>query len=52
MSKTYETGHAKNLANFNTLISFCEGYGSAYNPVNATLQLTGLQSLTASAQAA
>ncbi len=52
MSKTYETGHAKNLANFNSLISFCEGYAAAYNPAQAALQLTGLQTLSTTAQAA
>ncbi len=43
MSKTYETGHAKNLANFNSLISFCEGYGNAYNPAALALTLNSLQ---------
>jgi hypothetical protein len=52
MSKTYETGHAKNLANFNSLISFCEGYGSAYNPAALALQLSSLQTQAVDAQSA
>ncbi|WP_284650754.1 hypothetical protein [Flavobacterium terrisoli] len=44
MASTSETGHAKNVANFETLISFCTGYGPAYNPTNATLTIPDLQS--------
>lgn len=32
-----ETGHAKNIANFGTLISFVQGYGAAYAPGNAAI---------------
>lgn len=32
-----ETGHAKNIANFGTLISFVQGYGAAYAPSNAAM---------------
>ena len=32
MPSTSETGHAKNVANFEDLISFCNGYGATYNP--------------------
>lgn len=52
MSKTYETGHAKNLANFNSLISFCEGYGNAYNPAALALTLSSLQTQASDAQSA
>jgi len=45
-----ETGHAKNVANFEALISFCSGYGSSYNPANAALQITSLQTQLAAAQ--
>jgi hypothetical protein len=45
MSVTYETGHAKNLAHFQTLITFCEGYGDAYNPVKDTLSIATMQAL-------
>jgi hypothetical protein len=39
----YETGHAKNVANFETLISFVSGYGAAYNPSRVSIQLGNLQ---------
>lgn len=42
MSKTYETGHAKNVANFETLVAYVNGYGSVYNPSNPFIQLTNL----------
>lgn len=37
-----ETGHAKNVANFEDLISFCTGYGATYNPVNVNIKLPAL----------
>lgn len=43
MASTSETGHAKNVANFETLISFCTGYGETYNPTNTALTITNLQ---------
>jgi hypothetical protein len=51
MSRASETGHAKNVANFETLISFCTGYGAKYNPANANIKLSALQELLAKAQA-
>ena len=45
MSTVYETGHAKNVANFETLISFCKTYGADYNPGKATLSVVNLTSL-------
>ncbi|SDG36627.1 hypothetical protein [Epilithonimonas hungarica] len=45
MSTNYETGHAKNLAHFQTLITFCEGYGAAYNPVKDTLSIAAMQAM-------
>lgn len=38
-----ETGHSKNVANFDELISSVKGYGTAYNPTKASLMLPGLQ---------
>lgn len=38
-----EVGHAKNVANFEDLTSFCNGYGATYNPVNDLLKLDALQ---------
>ena len=39
MASNSETGHAKNVANFEDLISFCTGYGATYNPSKAAIQL-------------
>ena len=47
-----ETGHARNVANFGTLISFCVGYGVDYKPTNALIQIPSLNALLADAQAA
>ena len=40
MASTSETGHAKNIANFQDLISFCQGYGATYNPTKESLENT------------
>ncbi|MEI9946740.1 MAG: hypothetical protein WDN26_21280 [Chitinophagaceae bacterium] len=50
MASTSETGHAKNIANFEDLISFCTGYGAAYNPGRENLTLIKLQGLYGAAQ--
>ena len=42
---TTETGHAKNVANFEDLISFCTGYGASYNPSKAAIKLPALNAL-------
>lgn len=42
MTPIYETGHAKNVANFQDLISFCEGYGATYNPSKEALKIPQL----------
>lgn len=51
MASTSETGHAKNVANFQTLISFATGYGAAYNPSKNALKLPQLTTLATAAQA-
>lgn len=51
MASTSETGHAKNVANFDDLISFALGYGATYNPSKASLKVTALQALSTSAKA-
>lgn len=38
-----ETGHAINVANFETLITVCIGHGAVYNPVNPAIQVPQLQ---------
>ena len=50
MASTSETGHAKNVANFDELISFVTGYAAAYNPSKASIKLTALQALATSAK--
>ena len=45
MASTAETGHAKNVANFYELISFCDGYGVGYNPSNEALFMDNLKKL-------
>jgi hypothetical protein len=44
-SSVSETGHAKNIANLQDVISFCKGYGEKYNPVKEELKITGLETL-------
>ena len=50
MASTSETGHAKNAANFDTLISCATGYGAAYNPSKTTLRVSALQNMSAEAK--
>lgn len=49
-SKT-ETGHARNVAHFSDLINYCIGYDTIYNPSNAAIKITALQTLLTSAKA-
>lgn len=49
MASTSETGHAKNVAHFEALISFCTDYGAAYNPTKASIKLTALNALLTTA---
>lgn len=51
MASTSETGHAKNVANLDTLISAITSYGAVYNPSRAALKLPALQTLSTSAKA-
>ena len=50
MPSTSETGHAKNVANFEDLISFCIAYGAAYNPSKESLTIIKLKELEAAAK--
>jgi len=45
-----EGGHAKNVANFEDLISFCTGYGTQYNPSKAGIKLPAMNTLFTSAK--
>ncbi len=51
MASTTETGHAKNVANFEDLISFSQGYGTTYNPSKNSLKIAQLQTQLASVKA-
>ena len=51
MASTSETGHAKNVANFQDLIAFVTGYGATYNPSKNALKLPQLTALLTASQA-
>jgi hypothetical protein len=42
MASSSEVGHTKNVTNFETLISYCNGYGTVYNPSNQDLSIDAL----------
>lgn len=50
MASTSETGHAKNVANLQDLISFVTGYGATYNPTKNALKLPQLTTLARTSQ--
>lgn len=50
MSSNSETGHAKNVANFSKLVSFCTGYGADYNPSNSGIALEAMTTLQTDSQ--
>lgn len=50
MASTQETGHAKNAANFQDLISFVTAYGATYNPTKNALKLPQLTALATASQ--
>jgi hypothetical protein len=52
MASSSETGHSKNVANFDVLLSFCTGYGGRYNPTKASIQLASMTTLHTDAEAA
>ena len=52
MASTSETGHAKNVANLDELISFVGGYGAVYNPSKSAIKLLALQALSTAAKTA
>ena len=51
MASVSETGHAKNVANLQDLISFVTGYGATYNPTKNALKLPQLTALYTASQA-
>lgn len=52
MAKTSETGHAKNVANFGTLITVVKGFKTAYNPSKQSITLAALNALKTTADTA
>ncbi|MEA5404753.1 hypothetical protein VB776_17595 [Arcicella sp. DC2W] len=52
MSTTSESGQAKNLANFETLISYCINFEERYNPSREDLKIANLQALLTKTKAA
>lgn len=52
MASTSETGHAKNVANFEKLVAETTAFGENFNPSKATLKLTALNTQLATARAA
>ncbi|WP_308992892.1 hypothetical protein QLS71_015475 [Mariniflexile litorale] len=51
MASTSEVGHAKNVANFQNLMAFVNGYGATYNPSKNDLSRPKLEALYAQANA-
>ena len=51
MASTSETGHPKNVANFENVVSFVIGYGATYNPSKTNLKVPALQTQLASCKA-
>ena len=52
MASTTETGHAKNVSNFDELISFATGYGATFNPSKASIKLPALQAQSTASKSA
>lgn len=50
MASTTETGHAKNVANLDELISSVLGYKTTYNPSKDSIKVEALQSLSVNAK--
>jgi hypothetical protein len=50
MAQTYESGHAKNVANMVDLLSFIDGYGTSYDPVRDALKRQSMDVLCKSAK--
>ena len=50
MASTSETGHAKNVGNFEVLISFANGFGIIYNPTKNSIKTAVMTTLFGSAK--
>ena len=52
MGTYIETGHTKNVANFDHLITFIQSYGANYSPSNSSITLANLQIASTNGQTA
>ena len=52
MPSSSEVGHAKNVSNFETMLTYCTGYGTIYNPSNPDIALATLTTLHKECKAA
>lgn len=52
MSSKSETGHAKNVANYASLVQLCLSLGTTYNPSNAALKVPAMQTMLTNGQQA
>lgn len=52
MSSTFETGHARNVSNFEKLVTVCQGFGPAYNPSTPAITMAQLTAKLTDARAA
>lgn len=50
MSSTSETGHGKNVTNFESLIAAIDTYGASYNPSRESIQKVALQAILAASK--
>ena len=50
MASTTESGHAKNVSNFESLISFVKGYGATYNPSKDSIKIVALELILANSK--
>ena len=50
MASTTESGHAKNVANFESLISYVKGYGATYNPSKDSIKVVALEAILVNAK--
>ena len=49
MAAIHESGHAKNVASYEQLISYCVGYGTTYNPSKNALKVASMNAQLANA---
>jgi hypothetical protein len=50
MAQIFETGHARNVANFEKLIGYCAAHNGTYQPSKESIQLASLQTVLENAR--